>query len=594
MISRFVRLATKDLVTAPNAKTNSITLTQNMAAAEGQGVAEHDGRDVYVENQNDLSNLNPPIRKLLFAEFDVGASINRFCPAMLDDGCVAIVVVEGWRDSDQVDELIRQVRRRYVLANPARIVVPTPLLLALVRGQVAGTSFEGAGGGTEGQRSSLVEAFHELVEWGVVHEASDLHINIHRRCASSEVKYTVDGRYVTPARFANMPTATLLEMLAVAWMDVRGGNGAVFDPQIEQQGRLELEIAGKPIMLRWASLATDAGPSVCLRILRLESRAAVQLEELGYLPQQVATLERARRTEGGITVLAGAVGSGKSTTIATLMSMISPYRKVITLEDPVEYLIDGALQNTITRSLDGETRDVFQAKLRTVKRSAMNDLLVGEIRDRETGRALMDLAGSGVSVYTTVHAANAMLIPERLASDFIGVSRDFLATPGILKLLVYQALLPRLCPQCALQPANEHAAAAYYANVLKRLFSVNTAGLRFRNPLGCARCQEGALPELYGYCGRTVVAEMIEPGNDDEFLCNVRHGDTIQQRRYLAQQHRSRIDEPDMKNKTALECAIYKALQGDVDPRDVEARFQPFETLASLDVTPSKHLRMIQ
>src|SRR5690606_4968132 len=135
-------------------------------------------------------------RKLLFAEFDVGASINRFCPAMLDDGCVAIVVVEGWRDSDQVDELIRQVRRRYVLANPARIVVPTPLLLALVRGQVAGTSFEGAGGGTEGQRSSLVEAFHELVEWGVVHEASDLHINIHRRCASSEVKYTVDGRYV--------------------------------------------------------------------------------------------------------------------------------------------------------------------------------------------------------------------------------------------------------------------------------------------------------------------------------------------------------------------------------------------------------------
>src|SRR3546814_826338 len=92
----------------------------------------------------------------------------------------------------------------------------------------------------------------------------------------------------------------------------------------------------------------------------------------------------------------------------------------------------------------------YTAKLMTLKRSAMTDVLLGEIRDRETGRAFMDLAGSGINLYTTVHAPCAALVGERLASDFIGVSRDFLATPGILKLIVHQALLPKLCAHCAL------------------------------------------------------------------------------------------------------------------------------------------------
>src|SRR5690606_16973380 len=120
------------------------------------------------------------------------------------------------------------------------------------------------------------------------------------------------------------------------------------------------------------------------------------------------------------------------------------------IEDPVEYRIPGAIQNTVVRDLDANAQDAFAAKLRAIKRAAMNDVLLGEIRDDETGRAFMDLVGSGVNVYTTVHASSASLIPARLASDFIRVSPDFLATPGMLKLLVYQALMPVLCARCAL------------------------------------------------------------------------------------------------------------------------------------------------
>src|SRR5690606_6555634 len=106
---------------------------------------------------------------------------------------------------------------------------------------------------------------------------------------------------------------------------------------------------------------------------------------------------------------------------------------------------------------------------------------------------------SGSSVYTTVHAGSAMLIPDRLASDFIAVPRDFLATPGVLKLLVCQALLPVLCPHCALAPADfirqaGRARWQYYAEAFKRLYDVDTSTLRFRSALGCPACQLRQLP----------------------------------------------------------------------------------------------------
>ena len=153
--------------------------------------------------------------------------------------------------------------------------------------------------------------------------------------------------------------------------------------------------------------------------------------------------------EGGAIVQAGVVGSGKSTTIATLIRDVPPDRKVITLEDPAEYLSPNALQNTVSRTLDDQDGNAFDAKLKTIKRSAMTDLLIGEIRDLTSARAFMDLAGCGTNLYTTVHAGSALLICERLTSDFIGVSRDLLATPGILKLLVFQCLLPTICVHCA-------------------------------------------------------------------------------------------------------------------------------------------------
>src|SRR3546814_17711193 len=106
---------------------------------------------------------------------------------------------------------------------------------------------------------------------------------------------------------------------------------------------------------------------------------------------------------------------------STRTDTLFPYTTLF--RSPVEYHIERAVQNTIGRYLDREAHDAYAAKLRAIKRSAMSDVLLGEIRDIDTGRAFMDLAGSGVTVYTTVNAPSAVGIPDRLAHELIRIER---------------------------------------------------------------------------------------------------------------------------------------------------------------------------
>lgn len=518
-----------------------------------------------------LLRLRPALRRSLSARFGVESLAARICPVELEDGSAAIFALAEHVGSDQADELARRLEQAgYVPAAPARYVLNASLLLAVAR-----DAFHSSTGMVEsvGGRSALAEAFHELVEWGVLNRASDLHLNVNLHEAESEVKYTLCGRYVAPECFRRMPTRTLMEMLSVAWMDVSGGNGAVFDPGAEQQGSLSRRYAGREVMLRWASLASDKGPSVCLRLLEKNKAADIPpLESLGYLPDQIGTLEQALCAGGGAVVFAGTVGSGKSTTLASLIARLAGDRKVVTIEDPVEYTIPGAIQNSIARRLDTDAHAAFATKLRALKRSAMSDVLLGEVRDRETGLAFMDLAGSGVNVYTTVHAPSAAFIPERLASDFIGVSRDFLAMPGALKLLVWQVLLPRLC-DCALPllPETRHRLpAAQWLDALAALFPGPAQRLRRRNPHGCSACRKQGLPELHGYDGRSVAAEIIEPRLHPQWSDWVRE--------------RGKGSFP-VPLRSAMASAMAAAYEGVFDPADVEQRFHSLAVEARLRET---------
>lgn len=524
----------------------------------------------FVADYEALGRLRPAFVRALAREFDLGALAGRLCPVLLEGSYAALFALADYVHGDQADELERLMRKRgYRLAAPARYVLPSPLLLAVAR-EASGAPGLHAAEHPAQRRTALQALFFDMVRWGVRHGASDLHLHADRRAAAAQVCYTVGGAYVAAPCFQGLSHACLLEILAVAWMDVRAGNGAVFDPRAEQQGRITLQVDEVPVVLRWASLATDHGPSVCLRILRQDQpHGGGSLAELGYLPAQVATLERACQRAGGAVVLAGTVGAGKSTTIAAMLRGLPAERKLVTLEDPAEYAIANALQNSVSRSLEGEAGAPFDAKLLTIKRSAMHDLYLGEVRDRQTGRVFTELAGSGVSLYTTTHAGSALLIPERLASDFIGVSRDFLATPGVLKLLVYQTLLPRLCPACALPLAvlwrrdagRSHAQRLAWRCWAARLRRAGVAleQARIRNPAGCAACADAGLPALRGYAGRTVVAELLEPETDTVLLDLIRRRDNPALRRLLGRRARRRAPDAPLR---AVDCAWRKVEAG--------------------------------
>lgn len=542
-----------------------------------------------IRSKSEIERLASPIVRTLSKDLGVLSLIARMCPVQFEDSSAGVCVLSDHYHDDQTIALVQLLKQRGYRLHSRAVLVLSPAMLIEVTKSVricapaTPVLLEQPMHG-----SALAMAMNAILIWGLRHRASDIHFNVRRTLSESSVMFTIDGRYVCPEIYARLPTSTMLAMLAVTWMDVEGGNGAVFDPTIEQQGRICRELEGQQVSLRWASLATDQGPSVCLRILVLDSKDLTpELTELGYADSQIEALRRASLAQGGAIVLAGTVGSGKSTTLATLMREIPVHRKIITLEDPVEYLIPNALQNTVSRSFEESETNVFDNKLKAFKRSAMNDLLLGEIRDAAGGRAFSDLAGTGISLYTTVHAGSALLVPERLASSFIGVPRDLLATPGILKLVVFQCLLPLVCRGCAVTHEQILCMPSWRCSrsqvrslrwkqdwlaALECASGLDRERLRFRSEKGCARCSNG-LPALLGTSGRTVAAEFIEPASEPDFLAGLKISDGLCLHRWFEGRKRSHLASADMTGKSVRECAMYKVWTGQIDPRTYEQFF---------------------
>lgn len=547
-----------------------------------------------ISTMADLGALQPAFVRLRIDW--VGRTIAaQACPVELSDGTIAVFCVPE-REGTDVHTSVCEVANTHNQGQPVQTHLITGiLLLTLVRERVEGASLKVGSREHGHDRSDTSRAFRDIIAWAVRKGCSDVHLNINFDEVESQVMVHVDGHYVAPEHL-RMPTERLLEIARVAWQDGYGGRESIFDPRSESQCRLYDVVDGVPYMLRWGQFVADKGPSITLRLLSLtEADASTSLDSLGYLPSQVAMLERAMMSEGGAIVFGGVVGSGKSTSLARLLCELPSTRKIMSIEDPVERTIPNALQASIVRSFDSDNEtSSFRAKLMMLKRAAVSDVLLGEIRDVETGRAFLDIVESGTNLYTTVHVGSVSGIPSRLASGQVQVPIDVLAAPGILKLLVYQALLPRLCPHCSLpleallddapDALGRSRDAGHWSSYIDRLSRMyqHLDGVRIRNPEGCEHCQRKELPDIYGYAGRTAVAELYELGHDTAALLRVREQDAIG----LAELYSARSDgnpfSANMDGKSAMQCSVFKMLQGQIDPRDIEPRFMSFETAEAL------------
>ncbi|TAL65676.1 MAG: hypothetical protein EPN79_10865 [Burkholderiaceae bacterium] len=453
-------------------------------------------------------------------------------------------------------------------------------------------------------KNALMSAFTDIVSWAYANNADDIDFAVNREASKSQICFKIGGRYIRPERFL-LPTDTVIAMLGIAWQKSGGGASAQFDMKVEQQALVKLDLPRSPaipqgarVRLRWSGMAVDKGTVVTTRIQRLGESALIRsLDAAGYVPTQMDIIRRVIHSEGGMIVLSGVVGSGKSTSLVQMINMLPTDIKIQSFEDPVELDLKNAYQKTITRDLakSGDDKD-FLSATRALYRSALDVLYLGEIRDRETGLVARQVVESGHSVYTTTHARSGLGITDRFKSPAIAMPKDVLATPGILKLLVYQALLPTNCPHCAMSPGEyarnftlnpaeleEH---NRYFDRLERLYGIGRNAYRLRNPNGCIHCIKDELPELNGFSGRTVVSELIEP--DERMLEYILQEDNIGRDRYWRSMATPRFDDDNLVGKTTMECAVFKAVRGVsengttfgcIDPREIEPRFMSFETV---------------
>ncbi|MCZ8411278.1 ATPase, T2SS/T4P/T4SS family [Achromobacter dolens] len=545
----------------------------------------------HLDSFEDVASMQPAFRTLK-VDWCGSTSAVTACVAELEGPRYVVFVKAREMDSD----IFRAVEQRAIEAakGPVQVFTINPvILLTLVRERMQAQDVIQRSTRIRGQKekSAVRQGFYDIVSWAVRNEASDLHLNVDTTSVTSRISATIDGQYTTPEQLS-MPTQQLVDMASVAWLDVSGGNGLFLDMANEQQGRLYEVVDERSYMLRWGSFIADKGPSITLRLLDTDAKVQrVDLSTLGYLPSQIAQLERALRSMGGAIVMGGIPGSGKTVSIAQLIVRLPRTRKIMSIEDPVELILEAVLQASVSRSLDGSDRDTMKSKLMALKRAAASDVFLGEIRDPLTGSAFQDIVLSGGNLYATTHVGSSLAIPQRFASSEIGIPRNTLGTPGVLKLLAHQALMPKLC-NCAL-PATALLEGAEdrmgvkrdrgtwqrYLGDIETLYDFSSDTLKVRSPAGCEHCRRKGIPELFGYAGRTAVAELFEPSSDPDALRAITTGDEIRLRQIFASQRIAKYDDPDMQGKSTMECAIYKMSQGMIDPRDIEPHFTAFETL---------------
>jgi len=334
----------------------------------------------------------------------------------------------------------------------------------------------------ESDDAPIVRLVGRMIREALGARASDIHIESH--ASRVAIRFRVDGVLREAAEHPAHLAAPLISRLKImASLDIA-------EKRKPQDGRIELQVEGRPIDIRVSVLPGSHGESVVLRLLD-RTGAILDLAQLGFQDEDRAWFDRMIRRPNGIVLVTGPTGSGKTTTLYSALSELNrPDVKIITAEDPVEYHIPGINQVQVNKRFNLS----FSRILRSMLRCAPNMILVGEIRDLETANVAIQASLTGHLVFSTLHTNDATSALTRLAD--IGV-KPFLVSTAV-QAVIAQRLCRRLCPSCR---------ESYSPTAEERALLGQTAegtGEPFYRPAGCSQC-EGT-----GFHGRVALFELFE------------------------------------------------------------------------------------
>ncbi len=323
--------------------------------------------------------------------------------------------------------------------------------------------------------------------------ASDIHIETGQHGVL--IKYRIDGVLFQ----ANEPIDLQFQAPIISRLKVMSELD-ISERRVPQDGRFKLRYQGKSIDFRLSIMPSVYGEDAVIRILDKESiasdMAVLSLDQLGISRRELPRIRRKIREPYGMVLVTGPTGSGKTTTLyAALTEIHSGEEKVITIEDPVEYLLPGVLQIPVNER-KGLT---FARGLRSILRHDPDTIMVGEIRDAETAQIAVQSALTGHLVFTTVHANNAMDVIGR----FTHMGIDPYNFVSSLNCIMAQRLVRRLCRSCRRVEHYQEAQLREAGITLE-----NWQGVALYDAAGCEACNGT------GYLGRSAIVELLE-FNDD-------------------------------------------------------------------------------
>ncbi|MDP9254600.1 MAG: GspE/PulE family protein [Verrucomicrobiota bacterium] len=303
-----------------------------------------------------------------------------------------------------------------------------------------------------------------------------------------------------------------LQSAIISRLKIMTGSMSIAEKRLPQDGRIQVKIGRKPIDLRVSTIPTNHGESVVMRVLD-KSSLLLGLPELGFFSDDQETFERLLRLPDGILLVTGPTGSGKTSTLYACLHYINkPDRKIITVEEPIEYQMNGINQVQV----NSEIGMTFPAALRSILRQAPNIIMIGEIRDLETASIATNASLTGHLVFSTLHTNDAPSAVARLVD--IGM-QPFLVASSI-RAIMAQRLVRRLCPHCK-QPGE-------LSETELRAFRLEPSQLneaQVMKPVGCEQCRN------IGYKGRMGIFEIFVIDDEVRHMINNRRATLILRQR---------------------------------------------------------------
>ena len=291
---------------------------------------------------------------------------------------------------------------------------------------------EGVGDDAGGDDGAVIKLANMIITTAIKMKASDIHIEPMEK--EFRIRYRIDGalrKMDSPPK--RLQGAILSRFKIMSKMKIS-------EKRIPQDGRIQITVGGKDLDLRVSSVPTNHGESIVMRILD-KSNLSLGLPQLGFLSDDQTTFEKLIKLPDGVVLVTGPTGSGKTTTLYACLGQINtPDKKLITVEDPVEYQMSGINQVQVNKDVGLD----FSAALRSILRQAPNIVMIGEIRDAETADIAMEAALTGHLVFSTLHTNDAPSAVTRLLD--IGV-KPFLVASA-LRAAMAQRLVRSICEKC--------------------------------------------------------------------------------------------------------------------------------------------------